>query len=530
MRILNFTKAEGLAVNIQESLSYESNVLKNRIWYRGDPYELDQFFKGTNDNAVAKSRFWAAVPTENNSIRKYHAGLPGEIVDKMSDIVISDLDSIEVDPAEDPDGEGEQKSPGQEAWDEIAKDNRFYEELLADAIRDTLITGDGAFKFSVDEELTEWPIIEYYSGEQVKYEYKRGRLQSIIFSTKHIHEKRTYRLEEKYGRGTITYKLFEDSDDNEESDGVPLSTVPELADLEDHAFSGDFIMAEPMRFFKSSKFEGRGQSIYDRKSDNFDALDEIVSQWIDAIRAGRVKNYIPEDLLPKGDSGEVLSPNAFDNQFIKRGTSMKENAEDKIDQIQAAINYSAFLESYASALDMCLQGVMSPATLGIDLKKTDNALAQREKEKTTLYTRGKIVDVLDGIIPRLVDSALKVLDNMQNKEPGEYESMVTFGEYASPDFNEKIAVVGAARSHAVMSLETAIEEIYGDRKDQEWKDGEVERIRAELEPPTEEPALNIDGLGMDYEEPEENPEDEELEENPEDEEPEEGLEDEEIQV
>jgi len=48
-------------------------------------------------------------------------------------------------------------------------------------------------------------------------------------------------------------------------------------------------MAVPMKFFKSPKFENRGNSIFERKSDNFDALDEVISQWIDAIRAGRVK-------------------------------------------------------------------------------------------------------------------------------------------------------------------------------------------------------------------------------------------------
>ena len=32
--------------------------------YRGDPSELDQFFKGTIVDQVSRSRFWAAVPSE----------------------------------------------------------------------------------------------------------------------------------------------------------------------------------------------------------------------------------------------------------------------------------------------------------------------------------------------------------------------------------------------------------------------------------------------------------------------------------
>ena len=253
-------------------------------------------------------------------------------------------------------------------------------------------------------------------------------------------------------------------------------------------------MAVPMRFFKSAKFKDRGNSIFERKSDNFDALDEVISQWIDAIRAGRVKDYIPEDLVPKHpETGQAMRPNPFDNKFIKIGSSLKEEAKDEITQLQADINYDAFVESYASTLDMCLQGIISPSTLGIDLKKTDNAEAQREKEKTTLYTRGKIVDVLTEVIPLLVDITLKVYDNMKEKSPKEYTATVTFGEYASPDFGSVVEVVGQAKSFGVMSLEQAIEELYGDTWTDDEKALEVKRIR-EGDGVIDEPAANIDGL------------------------------------
>ena len=55
-----------------------------------------------------------------------------------------------------------------------------------------------------------------------------------------------------------------------------------------------------------------------------------------------------------------MRPNPFDNQFIKMMTSMKEDSKDQIDQKQAAINYEAFVESYANALDMSLQGRKRP--------------------------------------------------------------------------------------------------------------------------------------------------------------------------
>lgn len=475
MKLLNIQPATDNSISIKEPLSHVGTVLRNRIWYRGDPSELDQFFKQTATDDVGKSRFWAAVPSTDSSIRKFHSGLPGEIVDKLADIIIADLDSIEL--------------TEQDLWDEISLDNKFSDKVLGEAIKDTLIDGDGAFKLSVDTEITEYPIVEFYSGSDVDYTYKRGRLQEIKFYAYYAHEKETYRLEEIYGKGYIDYKLYDKN--NKE---VPLSKVPEISHLSKITYSGDFIMAVPMKFFKSAKFKNRGNSIFERKSDNFDALDEVISQWIDAIRAGRVKNYIPEDLVPKHpETGAAMRPNPFDNQFIKTGSSMKEDAKEQIDQKQADIKYEAFVQSYASTLDMCLQGIISPSTLGIDLKKTDNAEAQREKEKTTLYTRGKIIDVLTEVIPLLVNISLKVMDNMKSVNPKDYEASVTFGEYASPDFGSVVEVVGKAKSYGIMSIEKAVDELYGDTLTDEEKALEVRRIK-QGDSVVDEPAANIDGV------------------------------------
>lgn len=477
-KLLNIVPATDNAVSIKEPLSHPGTVLRNRIWYRGDPSELDQFFKQTATDDVGKSRFWAAVPSADSSIRKFHSGLPGEIVDKLADIVIADLDSIDL-----------ANEETQNLWDEIALDNKFSDEILGAAIKDTLICGDGAFKLSVDTEVTEYPIIEFFSGSDVDYRYKRGRLQEIVFYAYYTHDKETYKLEEIYGKGYIDYKLY-----NKHDKEVPLSKVPKVSRLSKTTFTGDFIMAVPMKFFKSPKFENRGNSIFERKSDNFDALDEVISQWIDAIRAGRVKDYIPEDLVPKDpDTGATMRPNPFDNKFIKIGSSMNEDARDEITQKQADINYEAFVQSYASTLDMCLQGIISPSTLGIDLKKTDNAEAQREKEKTTLYTRGKIIDVLVEVIPLLVATTLKVYDNMEKRSPGEYEVTVNFGEYASPDFDSTVEVVGKAKTFGIMSLEQAIEELYADSWSEEEKALEVKRIR-QGDLVIDEPAASIDGM------------------------------------
>lgn len=319
MKILRINPApESQIITITEPFSYRTNVLRNRLWYRGDPSELDQFYSQSKTDAVSRSRFWAAVPTSGLGIRKIHSGLPSMVADRLSDIVVADMDAITL------------KAEAETAtWNEISKDNDFP-ELLAGAITETLAAGDGAFKVTLDPAVSKYPLIEFYSGDQVEYKRTRGRLQEVLFYSDYTVEKRDYRLIETFGRKFIRYQLIDAYGKQ-----VPLSLVPEIADLKDIEYDGDFIMAVPLMVFKSTKWPGRGKSIFDSKADSFDALDEVISQWVDAIRAGRVQKYIPQDLVPTNpETGELMRSNPFDNQFIKLNTGLAEDSKGQIDMVQ----------------------------------------------------------------------------------------------------------------------------------------------------------------------------------------------------
>jgi hypothetical protein len=258
-------------------------------------------------------------------------------------------------------------------------------------------------------------------------------------------------------------------------------------------------MAVPFKVFKSSKWKGRGKSIFDGKIDNFDSFDEAWSQWMDALRRNRTKEYIPEDMLPRNpNTGEVLKPNAFDNSYIKTDSPMQEGVTKKIELIQGDIPHESYLSTYITALDLCLQGLISPSTLGIDVKKMDNAEAQREKEKATLYTRNKIVEAMQNTLPKVIDITMKAWDTWNKKSVEDLEVEVPFGEYANPSFESQVETVGKGKTQGIMSIEACVEELYGDSKDDDWKAEEVKRLKAEqgiVE--MEEPAVNMEGVELD---------------------------------
>ena len=171
IKYLNVQPASQSSINIQEAYTYETNLIRNKLWYRGEAYELKQFFKNISSDPVNKARFWSAVPSENLSIRKIHSGLPAMIVDRLSDIIVADIDSIELENEED-----------NNIWEEIRKDNKF-DEMIGDVISKVLVSGDGAFKISIDNEVSEYPILEFFDGSMVEYETNRGRLKEIKFIT-----------------------------------------------------------------------------------------------------------------------------------------------------------------------------------------------------------------------------------------------------------------------------------------------------------------------------------------------------------
>ena len=462
IRLFRIEPARDRPVTIIEPHTFRENVIRNKLWYQGDSATLEQYFKRTARWDLEKARFWAA--RAQGSVRKMHSGIVGTVVDRYKDIILSDLDAVDF---------GRENTLLQELWEDIYEKSRLN-DVIGEAITGALASGDGAFKLTADE-CSPYPVVEFYDAENVDYVYVHSMLREIKFYTTYKNGSKELRLEETYGYGYIKYKLYDDSGKE-----TPLNQLPETAHLVDIGIEGDLMLAVPIRIFTSTKYKNRGKALFDGKTDVLDGLDEVISQWMDAIRMGRIKRYIPDSLIPRDpETGELLPANPFDNDFIAIGDDMSEKANHQVEISQPQISYEAYVNSYSNFLDMVLQGIMSPSTLGIDLKKTDNAESQREKEKVTLHVRNKIVDALNETLPELFRVILQCYDLMCGQTPGEYEVTVKFGEYASPDFGTTVDTVGKAKQYGVMSLETSVDQLYGDTWTKKEKEAEVERLKAE---------------------------------------------------
>lgn len=472
---LQVQPAQPYAIQIQEVMDFELSAIRNRIWYRGDSNEIEQMYRQNPDYAD-KTKFWACKSSPGMEMRKIHTGLPSLIVRVLSSIIMADMNDLEFDSA-----------AQENTWKDIKKDNKFRKQFEK-SLKEALYIGDGAYKITMNTDISEYPLVEWYPGERIEFQRERGRLREVVFKTPYTADHRQYVLHEHYGYGYIESRLY-----CEEKE-VPLTAIDATKELAPILqFDKKLIMAVPFMIYESTKYEGRGGSIFDGKLDNFDAFDEVWSQWMDALRAGRAKTYIPECLIPRNpETGETMKPNAFDNRYIASGSDMSENGKNEIDTEQPVIPHDSYLASYCTALDLCLQGIISPSTLGIDVKKLDNAEAQREKEKTTLYTRDAIIEALEEMLPELVSTCINTCNVIQNKAIEEVNVSVSFGEYANPSFESQVETVSKGKQGGIMSIEASVEELYGDSKEEEWKKEEIKRLKAEQGiVDMEEPGVNM---------------------------------------
>lgn len=472
---LQVMPAQSYAVQIQEILDFELYAIRNRIWYRGDGNELEQMYQ-QNPEYADKTKFWASKCSKGMEMRKIHTGLPSLTVRTLSNIVMSDMNDFEF-----------KKETHKALWEEIERENKFRKKLKK-SLKETLFIGDGAYKITIDTAVSQYPLLEWYPGERVEFIYNRGRLKEVVFKTTYKNGHKCYTLHEHYGYGYIKNHLYRGEEE------VKLNSIEATAGIEDTGFDKAVILAVPMMIYENTKFEGRGGSIYDGKLDSYDAFDEAWSQWMDALRAGRAKTYIPECLIPHDpENGQLIKPNSFDNRYFAADGDMREGQKNQISTEQPAIPHDSYLASYCTALDLCLQGVISPSTLGIDVKKLDNADAQREKEKATLYTRNSIIEALQETLPELIAACINAY-KILNKQPVEEVNVeIQFGEYANPSFESQVETVSKGKQGGIMSIEASVEELYGDSKDETWKKEEVARLKAEQGiAAVEEPGTNLE--------------------------------------
>ena len=489
------------------------------VWYDGDGDELLNFY--TRENYIGfnyepfymrnkKNYFWAISSTEAQ-IKRTHSGQPRNIVDTLVNIMPFPLISA-----------GEDTKNLQAVVKESGLEQVYKDEQLPL----TLVEGWGCWKINWDKDVSDYPSVEYVSAENVDFIYKNGKIIGIVFKNYYTSDKKRYLLLEtrsiewkpnsaadaKGSEGervlVITNELYElpmntaAGDDDTLLKKVDLKTVPELESVEERIEIGPFdkLFAVPCVLLgNTSRQWGYGRSIFTGKIDLFDDLDQALSQSSNAVRLSTPIEYIDEEYLERDKNGLPKKPKAYDRKYVmmkgqKNGDGVSTGQPVQI--TQPSVEFSRYSDHAVQILLQILNGILSPATLGIDIAKKDNAAAQREKEKVTIFTRNALINGEERILRSLMEQMLMAKEFMDTGAVSvhAYDISVKFNEFADDSFENKLEALGKAYDMEEISTDMYLNKLYGDTLSDEERAAEKEFLESARKARTEAYS-NADGGG-----------------------------------
>jgi len=488
LKYLGVEKLDGNPNSDRFTFINDENTVKRqkvdecRIWYVGDSDELQNYYTNRDLSGNAKepiynrnkpNYFWGIAVAEQ-PVKKVHSGIPRAIVDTLSNAV--DMPDIS--------NEDEEIN---ENIQKIIEVNNFTTKLTQEARPLTLVEGWGGWKVVFDKTLCDYPILQFYEGKDVEYVIKNGMIIGMIFKDFYKYKNQNYVLMETRrideGNSIIEFELFRLDKSNTVSK-VPLNTIPELETLPEEGYIIEGlkkVLGVPNRYFFDLFDKEHGRSIFTGKIDIFDDMDQCLSQASQTDRVSTPVEYYPVDVIERGKNGETNLPKVYNRQFVK-SVSFPDgdgNLHGEIKTTQPQLNYEQYISRFKSLIDVAITGILSPASMGIDIAKKDNADAQREKEKITIFTRNNIIAAETKMLKELFSVALMMKEYMDTDQISvkDYDISVKYCEFANPTFESMSSILLPMLTNGGISVEMYVDKLYGDSLSEEEKAQEIAKIK-----------------------------------------------------
>lgn len=461
----------------------ENKLREYDVWYEGDSDELLNFYTvQTNINynyepwydRNKRGYFWSISSTEND-IKRTHSGQPRNIVDTL----VSIIGKPEV-------HAGMKENKIQHADNtlrDVLEDNEFWDTYIFEQMPMTLVEGWGCYKIDWNKDISDYPLIKYYRAKDVEFIYQDKRLVGIIFKDFYTDGKfHDYLITEtravKKGNLYIHKEVFKlAGDDIQPMSDDEVAKVEELAQIDlEPVVIDNFkkFLAVPTIFYKDVvDNDGYGRSIFTGKVDQFDDLDQCLSQSSNTVRRSTPVEYFNTDFLERDPITKLPKmPHVYDRKYTSfvggRTVDGASNSTQPVQVTQPQLQFNEYSVEAQNILLQIISGIMSPATLGIDVAKKDNADAQREKEKITIFTRNVLIQAETRILKNLFNQVLAAVQMMNAVEGSQvvlctdWSISVKFSEFADDSFENKLQKLGEAYVKGTISTDMYLEKLYGE--------------------------------------------------------------------
>ena len=457
----------------------EEKLKEYDTWYQGDSDELLNFYTvQTNINynyepfysRNKRGYFWSIASTEGD-IKRTHSGQPRNIVDTMVSLI--GKPQIKVGMEENP------IAMSDNILRSVLEDNEFWDLYEFEQMPMTLVEGWGCWKIDWDKDISDYPLIKYYRAKDVEFVYRDKRLGSLIF--------KDYYTDGKFNNYLVTetrtvlkgnlyiYKevfRFSDEESIEPLTAYEVSQIEGLEQIELETVVIDNykkFLAVPCVFYKDTvNNDGYGRSVFTGKIDLFDDLDQCLSQAANTVRRSTPVEYFNTDFLERDANNLPKMPHVYDRKYTSfiggRTVDGTSNSTQPVQVTQPQLVFNEYNTEAQQILLHIISGFMSPATLGIDLAKKDNADAQREKEKVTIFTRNVLIGAEMRILENLFNQVLCAVQLMKQGKvtTQDYGISIKYSEFADDSFENKLQKLGEAYVKGTLSTDMYLNKLYGE--------------------------------------------------------------------
>lgn len=506
-------------------------IAKQRIetyvtWYSGDSDELlriynynqrveyrTEYYYYLND----RSYFWSVSAMEKE-FKRTHSGFGKAVVDVIVDICGTPLAEVPELPDGNkvafgpvlPEAEGETLY-ATDVLEGVLEANDFWSLYQNVQMPMTLVEGWGAYKihWNVGAYGPE-PVISYYRANNCRV-YRRGnRCLGITFldwmkdgkgERYLIAETRVWRT---YGEEAWflveCFRSFGNGDNLmrvEEGDGSGLPVKPEVQK------GMPMLFAEPCSFYADHLHGYEGQSVLAGKIDILDDLDEALSIASNTLRRATPIETFDIDFCDRDmHTGEPKLPKTFERRYVavhgKKNSNGDSESSKPVEVSQPQVNTEMFDNHIQQLQRMVVNGLLSPATIGLDIGLKDTNDTIRQKDKTTVHTRNHVLAAERRILKGLFSQALCAKEYLSYRKCSRlsWNVEIAFDEFSDTAYENKIQTMSAVLANDGVSPKMYVEKVYGNSLTKEAKAEEANWIEEHHKSPAPEQGDPFGGFGM----------------------------------
>lgn len=504
------------------------------VWQSGDSNVIANFYARANGMDMnyepwywknLRSSFWSTSMSEDD-IKRTTSGIAPAITYTLSNLIGKPTYKVGVEKGRavhrkpGPDAE---KDPEAEYQESLTKrlagilDEQSFWSLYETQKTCTLYQGWGCYKVTWDRAVSDHPYAVYYKAEDVDFIWKAGRLVSVIFRDWYqdadnigqrylVTETRTL-VSERDAEGRMHRSVQIETEAFRQTptgggeaeltrlDG--LDSIPELKGVEQKVVIRDFtdLWAYPTVLFdddQSGDVRFPGRSIHCGKIDLYDDLDMCLSQDANAVTKSTPVEYFNSDFLERdGDTQMPKMPHRYDRKYIAYdgGKSVDGSAlsPDPVQVTQPNVNFAQYSQQAIETMKMILTGLLSPATMGIDVARQSTAESMREKEKITISTTNHMQEREAAVLKKVFSGLLCAEEYLCTGQitRKRYDITVKFDSFAAETLGEKMGQLGEQLDNGNISPEMYLDQVYGDTLSDADYDAELGYLKMLHDPETQ---------------------------------------------